>query len=60
MKAPIDSYFDPFLDPEALAARYAELARSLHRTPVLHSASLDAWAGASAFKVRELSEVGRF
>ncbi len=61
MKAPIDSYFDPFLDPEALAARYAELARSLHRTPVLHSASLDAWAGASLhLKCENFQKSGAF
>ena len=61
MKAPIDPYFDSFLDPDALAARYAELAVSLHRTPVLRSASLDAWAGASLhFKCENFQKSGAF
>ena len=61
MKAPIDPYFDPFLDPDALATRYAELAPSLHRTPVLRSASLDAWAGASLhLKCENFQKSGAF
>jgi threonine dehydratase len=71
MKASLDPYFDAFLDPDALAIRYAELAPSLHRTPVLRSASLDAWAGAAlhlkcenfqrsgAFKMRGVSNALR-
>ena len=57
----MDAYFDPFLDPDALAARYAELAASLHRTPVLRSASLDAWAGASLhLKCENFQKSGAF
>ncbi len=57
----MDAYFDPFLDPDALATRYAELAASLHRTPVLRSASLDAWAGASLhLKCENFQKSGAF
>ncbi|MEY3942118.1 MAG: hypothetical protein RIR07_1004, partial [Bacteroidota bacterium] len=61
MKAPIDPYFTPFLTPSALEQRYAELAPSLHRTPVLRSASLDAWAGASLhLKCENFQKSGAF
>ena len=57
----MDAYFDPFLDPDALATRYAELAASLHRTPVLRSASLDAWARASLhLKCENFQKSGAF
>ncbi|HAG33836.1 MAG TPA: hypothetical protein DCL12_00620, partial [Cryomorphaceae bacterium] len=59
--APIDPYFAPFLNPSALAERYAQLAPSLHRTPVLHSTSLDTWAGAELhFKCENFQKSGAF
>jgi len=61
MKAPLDSYFDAFLSPFSLAERYAQLAPSLHRTPVLHSTSLDTWAGAEVhFKCENFQKSGAF
>lgn len=61
MKAPLDPYFTPFLIPSALAERYAQLAPSLHRTPVLHSTSLDAWGGAELhFKCENFQKSGAF
>jgi len=37
MHPAFDPYFTPYLDPSVLAQRYAELARSLHRTPLVQS-----------------------
>ena len=57
----MDSYFTPYLDPSVLAQRYAELAPSLHRTPLMRSASLDAWSGAELyFKCENFQKSGAF
>ena len=37
MHPAFDPYFTPYLDPSVLAQRYAELARSLRRTPLMQT-----------------------
>ena len=61
MHSAFDPYFTPYLDPSVLAQRYAELARSLHRTPLMQSSSLNAWSGAELhFKCENFQKSGAF